>query len=108
MPKGRNVPEPNSELEFIKYQNIEGQRILVDGKHYEGCTFKDCIIEIGASKTFGLVDNTYDHCRFGFVGPAALTVEFMTKMYHDFGSEGKRLLEETFDNIRKGEHDSIP
>jgi hypothetical protein len=45
---------------------------------------------------------TFDNVTWSFSGPAANTVNFLRALYHGAGEGGKKLVEDTLQNIRKG------
>ncbi len=80
----------------------ENMRVQLDGNYFEKCVFQRCILEFGATDEVGLVECEFYNCSWEFVGPAATTIKFMTGLYKGLGTEGQKLVEQTFDNIRKG------
>lgn len=72
-----------------------GERILVDGNTFVGCTFEDgCIIEYR-----GVAPNAFTRCRFGvptfeFLGPSGAVITFL-KMFHDMPG-GNNILDAIF------------
>ena len=81
------------------YKNM---RVRLDGNHFEQCVFRQCVLEFGASDDVGLVECAFHNCSWEFVGSAATTIKFMTGLYSGLGPEGQKLIEETFDDIRRG------
>ena len=89
-------------MEF-RDQDFTGQEVTLDGNTFTGCTFRNCRV---VSKA--LAPSKLSACHFKeniqwtLDGPAALTIDFLTNIYHGMGEGGRQLVERTFDNIRRG------
>ncbi len=75
-------------------------RVELDGNSFEGCAFDGCRIVFSGKAPCELIDCTFNNSPFAFEGPAALTVDFLTKMYRVAGP----MIEATLQNIRAGRH----
>ncbi len=85
-----------ADFEYAKFTN---EAISLDGNTYEGCTFTDCELIIGASAPFTFAENNVSGCRWTLTGAAALTVNILTQLYQS-GPETQEIIERTFENIR--------
>jgi len=84
-------------------QTIEKQDVLLDGNTFTGCTFRNCRMIFKGMHPVMLGANHFtENVKWQFDGPAALTVQFMTALYHGAGEGGRNIIEKTFENIRRG------
>lgn len=91
-----------------KNNTFIGARVILDGNSFEECVFQNCVLEFGGTAPVNLVNNRIVDCQWSFVGPAAATVSFMSGVYNGLGSEGQKLVEAIFDNIRRGYTNAPP
>ena len=77
------------------------QQVMLSGEEYENCTFTRCQLVYTAAAPVRLSGNTLTQCQFRFHGPAAHTMHFLRLIYHGLPSEGRRIVEQTFDDIRR-------
>jgi hypothetical protein len=76
-------------------------RIELDGNEFIRCRFEDVILVFSARAPVSMVNCTYgNNVAWAFEGPAALTLGFLSGLYHGAGEGGKKLVESTFDKIR--------
>jgi hypothetical protein len=87
-------------------QTYTGETIDVDGQEFIKCTFQGCDMVYSGGVTPRMQNCELVDCRWGFDGAALRTIMFMTALYADFGEGGRRVMEETLENIRRGEHPS--
>ena len=86
-------------MEQIKGKTFSNQDVLLDGYHYEGCTFQSCAFVYAGTDGFVLdVNNISPDCNFTFTGKAANTVAAMRAIY-SMGEWGRRHILETFQEI---------
>lgn len=88
----------------VEGKTFVDEQVRVDGNEYVKCIFRRCELQFGAMEAVSMVDCTFDECSWSFTGAAALTVQFMTALYHGMGEGGKQLIDKTFENIRRGHH----
>lgn len=81
---------------------FEDKQIQLDGNQYIGCTFRRCELKFSANASVDLQYCSFEKCKWTFIEAAALTVQFMTALYHGAGEGGKNLIEQTFKNIQRG------
>lgn len=86
---------------------IEDTEVVIDGNEYTGTQFQRAHVVFGATKPVSLVGCTFNECSFGFAGPAAITLQFMTALYQS-GPGGRDLIEMTLENIRNGGYPDEP
>jgi hypothetical protein len=86
----------------IEDKTFEDQQVRLDGNEYIKCIFKHCELQFGAMEPVTMVECSFDQCSWSFTGAAALTVKFMTALYHGAGEGGRKLIEQTFEDIRRG------
>ena len=91
------------------YENstFEGVVVVLDGNEYRSCILRKCKVVFRGTTTCSLSDTSFEGCEFGFDGPAALTINYMSAMYQGLGEFGKRLIEGTFNDIRTGSFTKI-
>ncbi len=90
-------------MEF-RDQDFTGQEITLDGNVFTGCTFRNCRVVFRAIAPCTLTANNFgENVQWILDGPAALTVKFLTALYHGAGEGGQQLVETTFENIRRRE-----
>ena len=76
-------------------------KVLLDGKIFENCTFKDCTLEYSGTGTVELTGCNFENSKWVFTGAAGNTLNFLHGLYHGMGEGGKKLVEDTFNNIKK-------
>ena len=89
-------------MELHADETFVDKRILLDGCRFERCQFTRCELVFKGGETPELAGNRFDDCRFLFADAAERTLGFMAAMYNGMGFEGRRILEITFDSIRRG------
>lgn len=86
-----------------KFKEIfEDKSILLDGEHFEACTFTRCKLIFEGGMPPVLVQNNFNECMWVFDGAALRTIAFMSALYR---GGAKELIEATFENIRNGVQD---
>lgn len=93
----RRVEE--SPVAVFRDEEFVDQTIRLDGRSFERCRFTRCIMQFGGTEQVSLQSNEFRDCHWVFVGPAALTLEFLSALYQGGAHE---LIEETFNSIRHG------
>jgi len=83
---------------------FENRELQLDGNQYVNCIFRNCQLQYGGLDTVILNNCSFHQCTWTFTDAAAKTVNFMMGLYHGTGEGGKKLIEDTFNNIRKGRH----
>lgn len=83
------------------YSNFEDTTIDLDGKHFENCNFKNCVIRFNGNALFTLIGCNFHTCKWTLDGPASTTIQFLRMMYKDMGDFGKQMVDATFENIKK-------
>lgn len=101
MPKqnGQSDSASNSEREPVSDERFEGERLVIDGKHFENCHFETCTLVYrgGVPPNFVRCDFAAPH--FVFEDAAQSTLQLMGAIYNGID---ERIIEKTFDEIRKG------
>jgi len=88
-------------MEKVKRKTFKQQVIHLDDHSYTECTFTEChMIYLGATEV-SLVRCKLIDCTWGFDGPAARVIRFMSSLYA-MGGNGPEVIERTFENIRAG------
>jgi hypothetical protein len=85
---------------IFKQEKFEDKTILVDGKTFIDCDFKNCTMQYGGGSGTVFDANRFDGYRWQFVGPALMTLGFMRSLYHGGFST---VIDEIVDSIRKTE-----
>lgn len=83
-------------------ETFRNSTIQIDGNEYIGCRFEKCSLVFAGADGLTLKGNTFIDCDWGFIGPAANTVMFMTAMYGSEEQGARQLIQQTLDNIRSG------
>lgn len=96
-----NGAPKDSPMNQIEGELFTDKTVVLDYTSYRDCTFRDCIIVFHGHGPIGLVDCEFDNCDWMFNDAAANTLHFMTTMYQH-GGGADQIIEQTFDNIRKG------
>jgi hypothetical protein len=61
----------------------------------------------GGTAIVRIAECSFNNVKWSFTGAAANTVSFMTAMYDGAGEGEKQLVEQTFNNIRRGTHPKL-
>ena len=106
--EGGGTPINGNASEFDPRMVFQGNTfvhevIRVDGRRFRNCVFRDCIIEFAATEPSNLISCKFDRCQWVAVGPALLTLRFLSMMYRFPARQG--FVEATFDAIRHGASD---
>lgn len=83
-------------------KTITGERVMLDGNTFTGCTFEKCRLVFKAMDVCTLGACRFIDCGWEFEGPAATALKFLTALYHGGGEAARKVVESTFENIRKG------
>lgn len=82
------------------------QRVRVDGNSYTDCTFTGCALIYGGNGTGVVMAGCkLDNTRIEFDECAGETIRFLTGLYH---GGFKEIVEQTFENVRRGQHPVPP
>ncbi|SKA20059.1 hypothetical protein [Pantoea eucalypti] len=79
----------------------EKTTVVLDGHHFEDCTFRECVIIYKGTSGVNLIGCKFYDCQWKLDGAAANTLQFLRTMYQGMGDFGKAMVEETFKNIKK-------
>jgi len=73
------MPQPKKHTVIpVADKVFHGATVNLDGKAFDRCTFKSCILEIGATAPFSANESVHFYdCQWSFVGPAGLIVEII-------------------------------
>jgi hypothetical protein len=107
----RDIPRAYGEdhpMAKFENQTLTGERVKIDGNEYKNCTFERCIIEYHGETAVRLLDCKFVACRWAFDGPAGNTIRFMSALYQNGDPTLQKLVDDTFDNVRKGSLPRIP
>ena len=75
---------------------------VMDGNTYNRCTFTNCrLVYRGGTVPF-LRQCSFYRCSFSWEDGARRTLDFLKGIYHGFGENGRKLVNDTFENIRTG------
>lgn len=77
--------------------------VVVDGNHYQDCTFLRCKIIYTAADAVTFDGCTFNSCDWVFDDAAERTLVYLAALYEGLGDGGKPLIELIFDSIRSGE-----
>jgi hypothetical protein len=97
------VPEGDSrgegERTRVVGKDFTGTRLLLDGKHFEDCSFETCTLVYQGGVPPNFVRCDFAAPQFAFEEAAKHTVQLMSAIYNGID---KRIIERTFEEIRKG------
>ena len=97
---GHGEPEQHrSEREDVRGQEFSGERVILDGKHFENCSFDTCQLVYRGGMPPNFVRCDFAAPRFVFQEAAQNTVQLMSAIYNGID---ERIIEKTFDEIRSG------
>jgi hypothetical protein len=82
---------------IAKNQTFADVTVHLDGSSFYDCTFERCTIVFSSLIPTTLHNPRFVDCRWQAIGPAQLTIEFMSSLYR---VGAKDLIEGTFKNIR--------
>jgi hypothetical protein len=71
------------------------ERIDLDGRSFQGCTFQQCELVYSGIAPLTLMDSAVNDCRWSFEGAAALTLDFMRALYMNGDAGGRAVVEQT-------------
>jgi hypothetical protein len=77
-----------------------GQNVQIDGNEFIRCRFENSTLVFSAKSSVSMSDCLFMNVTWAFEGAAALTLGFLTAFYQGAGEEGKRLVEQIFENIK--------
>jgi hypothetical protein len=92
---GQDDPERTEVLD----QHFAGERVMLDGKHFEDCMFENCDLVYRGGVPPNFIRSDFAAPRFVFEDAAQSTVQFMSAIYNGID---ERIIEKTFDEIRAG------
>lgn len=87
-------------MEFNRKQ-FKNEEIRLDGNTFLGCSFDNCMMVYGGGPPPSMIDCSLNGVKWSFTEAASNTIQFMSAIYHGMGEGGKKVIEETFTNIRK-------
>lgn len=89
----------DSERTPVRNQHFSGERVVLDGKHFEDCTFETCDLVYRGGVPPNFVRSDFSAPRFVFEDAAQSTIQLMSAIYNGID---QRIIEKTFDEIRAG------
>lgn len=99
-----NYPQNNSNAVMaIDGQDFIEQSVILDFHEFNNCTFKKCTLIFHGYGPVGLVGCEFSDCKWTFSGPASATLNFMAHLYKN-GKGADKIIEDTFDNILRGQY----
>ena len=88
-------------MEF-KDQKFSNQEVHMDFNHFINCKFIDCNMIYRGYGVIRMEGCSFTNVRWTFSDAAANTVDFMASLYAGAGEGGRKLIEQTFENIKAG------
>lgn len=77
------------------------QKVVIDGETYENCEFTDCTLIYRGGANVKISGCRFDNCKVGMEDAAERTLAMLRAIYHGFGDVGPRMIEDTFNVIRR-------
>lgn len=89
----------------MKFENQSFSKldIHMDFNEFVNCRFNDCTLVYHGYGLIGMSGCSFSNVHWSFADAAANTISFMTGLYSGAGEGGRNLIEQTFENIRKGQ-----
>jgi len=94
-------------MEYNKRTFLD-EEVVLDNNTFINCEFKGSNLIYSGDGTVVLKDCGFDSVRWTFSGSASNTLKFMQGLYHGAGVGGKKLIEETFNQIRFSNFEHAP
>lgn len=66
------------------------------------CRFDECRLIYDGSPGVEIRDCEFDETRLELTGEAGNTLSFLQNIYHGFGEDGRKVVENLFEQIRQG------
>ena len=95
---GRNGHH-GSDRTRVREERFHSERVVLDGKHFEDCHFDTCTLVYRGGVPPNFIRCDFAAPRFVFEDEAQNTIQLMSAIYHGID---ERIIEKTFDEIRKG------
>jgi len=89
-----------AEPELIQGRAFGSEEVLLDGKRFVKCSFKGSTLVFSGYHPVLFSETTFLDVSWKLDGPAALTINFLSGLYHS-SDIGRKLVENTVENIRK-------
>lgn len=89
----------------MKFKNQEflNEDINMDFNNFVDCNFNRCNMIYRGYGPIGMQGCSFVDVKWTFSDAAANTVNFMTSLYSGAGEGGRKLIEQTFENIKRGD-----
>ena len=94
----RNNQNDPERIDVIE-ESYSSERVVLDGKHFEDCSFDTCTLVYRGGVPPNFVRCDFAAPRFVFEEAAQSTIQLMSAIYNGID---ERIIERTFDEIRKG------
>ncbi|MDZ7689641.1 MAG: hypothetical protein U5K69_00480 [Balneolaceae bacterium] len=87
----------------MEFQNetFTDKKIDLDYNSFVNCEFKNCKFIYHGTGPVGFDSCVFNDVSWTFSDSAANTLQFMRSLYHGAGKGGRKLIEDTIDQIRK-------
>ena len=88
----------------MRYEKETFSNVIIelDDNEFVGCHFEDCELVYSGFTPPVLYGCSFVRASFTFAGSAENTLRFLADLYASSGAEGRQLIEDTFDSIRRG------
>lgn len=98
---GQGEPDHKGESkrEEVLDHSFADERVVIDGTHFEDCTFDTCTLIYRGGVPPNFLRCDFAAPRFVFEEAAQSTLQLMSVIYNGID---ERIIEKTFDEIRKG------
>jgi hypothetical protein len=92
-----------------KDKTFGDEAVMLDNSSFIRCHFDGSNLIYSGSGPVNLSECAFKNVKWTFSGNASNTLKFMQGLYHGAGVNGKKLIEETFNQIRFSdfEHASV-
>ena len=92
---------PNNTLRYVN-ETFTDEVFHIDGNSYVRCKFIRCRIIFSGEFGVSFKECSFVDCDWGFAGPAANTLRYLSALYQGLGHSGEDMVESIFGSIRNG------
>jgi hypothetical protein len=83
-------------------QTFENAIVELDDNEFVACHFESCELVYSGFRPPRITGCSFVRVQITFAGGAENTLRFMADLYASSGAEGRQIIEDTFDTIRRG------
>jgi hypothetical protein len=88
---------------IFENEEFSNRDIHIDFNNFTNCKFIECNLIYHGYGPVGMEGCSFTNVRWTFADAAASTLNFMKSLYVGAGEGGRKLIEQTFNNIKSGQ-----